>query len=186
MDDGKGWLFVFILLVSFLVGLSGYMIFHEWWAAGIGVLLGLVSSVQVSYHYYMPVFHSYAYVTPATEAVKVTERVTLIINVPGLPEKLIHGISLEELRLIGECVTHNDLYIFSVQQFKDYFRNSGTDGYSLYNKSVRWMKDAGALVPNSQGGINVTEHIGKYVFGAMRDGNWEVVEEYDSPPYPAS
>ena len=110
------------------------------------------------------------------------ERVTLVVKVPGLSDKLIHGISREDLQLIGECVAHNGIYLFSVQHFKDYFKNSGTDGYSLYNKSVRWMQDCGALMPNAKGGFDVTEHIGRNVFNAMRDSAWQELREYDTPP----
>ena len=62
----------------------------------------------------------------------VEERVTLVINVDSLSRKLIHGLSRDELREIGNCVTANDAYTFSVQHFKDYFSNSNIDGYSLY------------------------------------------------------
>lgn len=186
MEDGKGWLFAFIMLVSFLVGSAGYMMFREWWAVGVGVLLGLIFSIHIAYNYFMPVFHSYAYEAPSLseQPAMTAERVTLVIKVPGLPDKLIHGLSRDELRAIGECVTSGGQYAFTVQRFKDHFRSTDVDGYSLYDRSVRWMKDCGALVPNAKGGNDVTEHVGRYVFDAMRDGDWDVIGECESPPYP--
>lgn len=118
------------------------------------------------------------YLEYANETPQVVEKVTLVIHIPELGRKLIHGFSRDELRLIGECVT--DGYVYNVQHFKDYFKGTEHDGYSLYNKAVRWMQDVGALAANSKGGWDVTDHIGKHVFESMRDEAWQVLEELDT------
>jgi hypothetical protein len=128
--------------------------------------------------FFVPQFTQYENTTQS-----VVERVVLAINVEGSTQKFIHGLNRDEIRAIGQCVTANDAYTFSVQHFKDYFAGSNIDGYSLYTKSVRWMKDVGALVPNSKGGVDVTE-IGEQVFICMRDGSWEEIKEYEDTPLP--
>ena len=180
----KGWLFWLILLLSILMSIAGGMYWGSTAGAAIGIVGGVGLALFVGIVWIMPVFNADSYVTyESTAPVQqvVTERVTLVIKVAGLPDKMIHGLSRDELRLIGECVTDNNLYVFSVQHFKDYFKNSGTDGYSLYNKSVRWMQDCGALIPNSKGGYDVSDPIGKGVFVSMRDEAWEVLEEIGDP-----
>ena len=183
MSESKAWLFWLIILLS-IIGLSaGALIaFGLYWQAG-GVVVGTwVAWGAVTY--LVPVFHNYAYDMPAETVQQVVERVTLVIKVPGQPDKYIHGLSRQEIQNVGECVTYNDAYDYSVTHFKDYFKNSDVDGYALYGKAIRWMKDVGALVPNSKGGVDVTDPIGKYVFDAMRDEHWEIIEDYDTLPYP--
>jgi len=176
----KGWLFSLILLLSVLAGIAGGMYFRSVQGAAMGIVAGIVAALIVGIKWLMPVFNSdsyYTYPSETSAVVEKVERVTLVIKVPGLPDKLIHGISQEELQAIGECVT--DGYVFSVQHFKDHFANTKHNGYSLYNKTTRWMQDCGALVPNAKGGYDVTEHIGKHVFDAMRDEAWQVLEELE-------
>ena len=126
------------------------------------------------------VFFEYSTDTPVQQVV---ERVTLSITIEGIGTKLIHGFTREEIRALGQCVTHNNTFTFNVAHFKDYFKTTDTDGYSLYSKSVRRFKDAGALVPNAKGGVDVSE-IGEQLFICLRDGSWEEIKEMLDVPFP--
>ncbi len=187
MEASKGWLFSLILLLSFLFALAGWLGWRTTQAMAGGILLAVIVALIVGINWLAPIWNSDSYASETVSIVQPSEntraeRVTLVIKVQGLPDRLIHGLSRDELRLIGECVTWNDAYVFSVQHFKDYFKNTETDGYSLYNKSVRWMKDVGALVPNAKGGVDVTDPIGREVFYAMCNEQWQIIEDL---PYPA-
>lgn len=148
-------------------------------------MLAIIIALIVGINYLAPIWNSDSYSSETVSIEKpansYSQRVTLVIRVQGQPEKLIHGLTYDELHLIGMCVTYNDEYIFSVQHFKDYFKNTETDGYSLYNKAVRWMKDSGILIPNAKGGVDVTKPVGVEVFNAMRDEEWEKIEKL--PPH---
>ena len=154
MGNSIGWLLSFILLMSLLGSVYGYQYFGNTKGMAGGGIVGIIAALWVGISKLARLMHpdsytEYAYEEPATKTV---EHVTLVIVVNDT-RKLVHGFTRDELRLIGDCVT--DGYIFNVQHFKDYFKGTEFDGYSLYNKSVRWMQDCKALAPNSKGGYDV-------------------------------
>lgn len=177
-----------VLLLAFLSAIAGGLYTQDWKGFAVGLLSGGLFGLWVWVNHVASIlfpesFISYASETPAPT--QTTNRVVLVITTPGETTKRIHGLSQDEIRQIGECVTSTNPYTFSVQHFKSYFSGKGVDGYALYTKSVRWMKDAGTLAPNAKGGVDVTEK-GEYVFESMRDGAWDVLDDYEHPPYPAT
>ena len=181
MTNSIGWLLSFVFLLSFLGSVSGWLYWRSTQGIAFGIMGGILLALWVGINKLTRFIYPDSFVEYAEDEKQIVQKVTLVINIEGIGRKLIHGLDMEEIQSIGQCVTHNNAYKFSVQHFKDYFKTTDIDGYSLYSKSVRWMKDVGALAPNAQGGVDVTE-IGERVFNAMRDKDWQVIEDL---PYPA-
>ena len=175
-----GWLLSLVFLLSFLGGLAGWLYWQTPQGLSGGIVAGISVALWVGIGKIARFVHPDAFYVYSSEAAPVVERttsaVTIVVNIPKLPQRSIHGLALDEWRILSKEVARTGKF---TQPILEEAFGSQKEGRRIHGLIAGPLADCGALVEYGNG-YNVTDHIGKHLFSQLAKGDYEVMKLVDN------
>jgi hypothetical protein len=173
------WFYGTVILLSFLGAIVGWLRGgREGMSLGIvaGVFLALwVAIAKISKLIY-PVEYVYESEAPSFERTTSSGSVTVVVNIPKLPQRSIHGLSLDEWRILSKEVSRTGNF---TQPILEEAFGSQKEGRRIHGLVAGPLAECGALVKYGNG-YNVTDHVGRHLFSQLAKGDYEVMKLVDN------
>jgi hypothetical protein len=108
---------------------------------------------------------------------------TVVVHIPELNRRIrLHcGISMEDWQTLAKEMNQRGKY--TVRALQDIFGHG--PGYAIYNRITEPLKNAGVLIDSRNGGVEITDHIGRHFFVQLEKEDYEVLRMTEQHP-PAS
>lgn len=168
----KGTLFpfaIFGMIIGLMVGLGRSPVNRNeiWFYISAGGILGMIAGWNLLKRI---VGFSRVYESEA-RSVEQDNTIVMVVSVPGLPERRIHGLTLEEWETL--CTVVDRTGNFTQPILEDAF-GTQKEGRRIHGLVADRLAKCGALVEYGNG-YKVTDHIGKHLFGQVAKGDYEIL-----------
>jgi len=179
MGESKAWLFGLIILLSFIGGVVGYMLVGTTWGIGSGILICAFYAIRVSISELAPIFHSYAFETPAPAAPQapapqqVVEKY-FVINIDNVSHRLsFFDMSIEQWKELGQLVVRSN-YAYNQGHFEKVLGRQEERGRHAYYQVSGALGYDDRFLAVYGNGYKLTP-AGEDFFDKVAKGDWRVL-----------